>query len=95
MTWTGSCKPGDLVVVTWEDSKNYEGWQHYHGAHIAHVRSSGWVLETDEALILTQTRADDDGETMVNGVIAIPWRCVVGVEVVRSAERGLDRHELD
>lgn len=84
-------QPGDLVVLTWIDSKTYDGWQHYHGADVARCRSIGWVAETDEQRIaLIQTREDVDDETVVNGVIAIPWGCVTKTEILRRAETVAD-----
>ena len=78
--------PGDLVVITWEDSKAYSGWQHYHGAEVTVCRSVGWVLEADEHMIvLGQSRSDTDHDgTMVNGAIAIPTTCITNVDTLRS-----------
>jgi hypothetical protein len=74
-----------LVEVTWVDSRSpVAGWSFLQGADfpsVCHCLSVGYLVKsTREEAILAQSLADAGGSEMqVNGLMAIPKRCVVAI----------------
>ncbi len=82
-----NAKEYPLVLVTWEDSvQPMASWQwleDFEPGGIVHIRSVGWLLSDGDVKVLAPNIGGVDSPTdQASGIIHIPARCVVSVEVL-------------
>jgi len=82
-----------LVIVEWLDSRQpVSQWMRADDLpefSAASIQSVGWLLRQDDEMVVVAANLADGGtdEAQVSGVIQIPARCVVSVELLPSPNR--------
>lgn len=82
-------KPGSLVIVVWLDSARHlggnDGWVQREDLtyDAMEMTSVGWVWQASEDAI-TLAPHTDMAQTQAYGVLAIPWRSVTHVRLIKG-----------
>jgi hypothetical protein len=82
-----------LVIVRWEDSAQpIERWQHLSELvlpDIVECATVGWLIRDDDKVkVVAQSFGGINAEDnmQASGVMAIPARCVISIEILEEAE---------
>ncbi len=87
-------KPGDLIVLSWDDIREHSEWQD--SAHpvggVFQCESVGWVVKiTRKAVVLTRTYGGSGTERVAGDSITFPRGCITGFRVLSSGGSGTVR----